>query len=166
LPTRLSISGDLERTVEIDGDRVTIDGVEPLVVRPGENGRLVVTTSRGDVAAIAATSGDVVWVGVDGHVFELKARQGPRRRPMTTADEDALSAPMPATVVRILVQPGTRVAAGDLLVALEAMKMELGIRAPHDGVVAAIHCREGELVQPGTPLVEMGSYLFSTGSPP
>jgi len=46
------------------------------------------------------------------------------------------------------------VAAGDLLIALEAMKMELAVRAPHDGVVKAIHCREGDLVQPGTPLIE------------
>jgi len=37
---------------------------------------------------------------------------------------------------------------------LEAMKMELPIRAPHDGTIAAVHCREGELVQPGTVLVE------------
>ena len=62
---------------------------------------------------------------------------------------------MPATVVAITVTPGQEVAAGDLLVMLEAMKMELPISAPRGGRVKALHCREGELVQPGVPLVEM-----------
>jgi urea carboxylase len=43
---------------------------------------------------------------------------------------------------------------GDTLIILEAMKMELPIRASSDGVVKAIHCKPGELVQPGVPLVD------------
>jgi 3-methylcrotonyl-CoA carboxylase alpha subunit len=62
---------------------------------------------------------------------------------------------MSATVVRIHVQPGDRVEAGDPLVVLEAMKMELPIRAPRDATVRAVHCREGELVQPEMILVEL-----------
>ena len=65
------------------------------------------------------------------------------------ATHDALTPPMSATVVRIAVKPGDAVRHGDVLIALEAMKMELPIRAPRDGVVAPIHCHEGELVQPG-----------------
>ena len=52
------------------------------------------------------------------------------------------------------VKPGDRVEDGDVLIALEAMKMELPIRAPRNGVVRAILCREGELVQPGQVLLE------------
>ena len=153
--TRLHLSGDADYDVEVDEDRVTIAGAgEPLGVRREDNGRVTVITPAGEVAAIAALRGDAVWVGIDGHVFEIKVRHGGRRR-ASTADDDALSPPMPATVVRILVQTGARVAAGDVLIALEAMKMELGIRAPHDGVVKAIHCREGDLVQPGAALVEL-----------
>jgi glutaconyl-CoA decarboxylase len=62
---------------------------------------------------------------------------------------------MPATVLRINVKPGDAVKKGDVLVLLEAMKMELPIRAAADATVAAVHCREGELVQPDTPLVEL-----------
>jgi biotin carboxyl carrier protein len=40
---------------------------------------------------------------------------------------------------------------------LEAMKMELPITAPRAGRVKSIHCREGELVQPGVPLLELES---------
>jgi 3-methylcrotonyl-CoA carboxylase alpha subunit len=47
------------------------------------------------------------------------------------------------------------VKAGDTLVVLEAMKMELAIRAPRAGVIRAVHCQEGALVQPGTVLIEM-----------
>jgi len=53
------------------------------------------------------------------------------------------------------VSPGQTVAKDSLLVMLEAMKMELPIRAPRDGRVTAIHCRAGEIVQPGVPLLEI-----------
>jgi 3-methylcrotonyl-CoA carboxylase alpha subunit len=67
----------------------------------------------------------------------------------------ALSAPMPATVLAIKVAPGQHVDAGDLLVLLEAMKMEVPIKAPRAGRVKSLACREGELVQPGIALVEI-----------
>ena len=62
---------------------------------------------------------------------------------------------MPATVVKIEVTPGQTVTRDSLLIMLEAMKMELPIRAPRDGTVTAIHCRAGEIVQPGVPLLEL-----------
>ena len=62
---------------------------------------------------------------------------------------------MPATVRRILVEPGASVAKGDTLLVLEAMKMELPVRAPADGIVASVSCREGDLVQAGVTLVEL-----------
>ena len=62
---------------------------------------------------------------------------------------------MPATVVKIEVTPGQTVTRDSLLIMLEAMKMELPIRAPRDGRVTAIHCRAGEIVQPGVPLLEL-----------
>jgi biotin carboxyl carrier protein len=62
---------------------------------------------------------------------------------------------MPATVRQIRVTPGDQVARGDTLIVLEAMKMELPVRANEHGTVAAVHCREGELVQPGRPLVDI-----------
>jgi 3-methylcrotonyl-CoA carboxylase alpha subunit len=60
---------------------------------------------------------------------------------------------MPATVLKVQVRPGDTVKKGDIVVVLEAMKMELPIRAPGDGVVAAVACREGELVQADAVLV-------------
>ena len=82
------------------------------------------------------------------------------------ADEDALCAPMPATVSAVLVQPGAAVQDGDTLVRLEAMKMEHAIRAPAAGRVAAIHCRPGDLVQPGRPLVRLEPAPEAAGREP
>lgn len=92
----------------------------------------------------------------DSGGLDARGSGGPDARAPSPADHlDALAAPMPATVAAVLVQPGAVVAAGDTLVRLEAMKMELAIRAPAAGRVAAVDCRAGELVQPGRPLVTL-----------
>jgi 3-methylcrotonyl-CoA carboxylase alpha subunit len=62
--------------------------------------------------------------------------------------------PMPATVVAVHASAGQAVNEGDTLVLLEAMKMELPIRAPRAGVVKSVNCAPGELVQPGVNLIE------------
>jgi len=64
----------------------------------------------------------------------------------------AARAPMPANVWQVLVQPGARVAAGDKLVILEAMKMEIPVTAMESGVVREILCVPGRPVAPGQAL--------------
>ena len=76
-----------------------------------------------------------------------------KRRASTSAGRN-LIAPMPATVIKVQVKPGDPVKKGDVVVVLEAMKMELPLRALGDGVVAAVRCRVGELVQADATLVE------------
>jgi 3-methylcrotonyl-CoA carboxylase alpha subunit len=102
-----------------------------------------------------AVDGDV-WTAIDGVVRVVAGppAAGPRRRGRAAAGH-GLEAPMPATVTRVVASVGQRVAAGDVLVLLEAMKMEFAIRAPHDGTVARIACEAGKIVQPGIPLVEL-----------
>lgn len=104
--------------------------------------------------AYAAAAPDAHWVFLDGRAYVVD--RGARGRVRKRRHEDAgLSAPMPATVVNVHVEPGQRVAKGDVLIVLEAMKMELHIKAQRDGTVRAIACRPGELVQPGVPLLEL-----------
>ncbi|MGH9411278.1 MAG: acetyl-CoA carboxylase biotin carboxyl carrier protein subunit, partial [Vicinamibacterales bacterium] len=50
---------------------------------------------------------------------------------------------------------GDSVRAGDVLILLEAMKMELPVRAPADARVTAVHCRPGDLVQPNVGLIDL-----------
>ena len=102
----------------------------------------------------AAGTRENLWVYAEGVVYRLAAGSGGARG--QRRDESAsLSAPMPATVRAVLVEAGQTVARGETVVILEAMKMELPVRAPHDGVLKTIACQPGELVQPGTPLLEM-----------
>ena len=103
--------------------------------------------------AFAVTAGDT-WVFIDGRVFVVPAVGAVARR-ASTDDAAALMAPMPATVVNIHVTPGQQVTRDALLITLEAMKMELPIKAPRDGRVTAISCTPGELVQPGVRLMEI-----------
>ena len=91
---------------------------------------------------------------IDGSVRLVGDDSGDAAR-RGTDDHTALAAPMPATVVAINVVPGQRVRTGEMLILLEAMKMELPIKAPRDGIVAGVGCAVGELVQPGVPLVEL-----------
>jgi biotin carboxyl carrier protein len=127
---------------------------EPTVTPLG-NGAYLVTDGTRSRVAYAAGPADARWVFLDGrvHVVEAEARAG--RKKKRADDPGALAAPMPATVVRIAVEPGERVSRGDVLIVLEAMKMELPIKSPRDATVKTIACRAGELVQPGVPLLEL-----------
>jgi biotin carboxyl carrier protein len=124
-------------------------------VVPLGNGRYLVEAGPATHTVFAVVSGRETWVFVDGRTFLLDPSATARARHSSTEDADALAAPMPATVVRIDVSPGQTVSRDSLLVMLEAMKMELPIRAPRDGRVSTIHCRVGEIVQPGVPLLEI-----------
>jgi propionyl-CoA carboxylase alpha chain len=64
-----------------------------------------------------------------------------------------LLAPMPGAVSTVVVKPGDRVAAGDLLLTLEAMKLEHAVRAPHDGVVSQVLIAPGDAVPASAVLV-------------
>jgi acetyl/propionyl-CoA carboxylase alpha subunit len=156
MPERLRLTGlDRDWTVERNGSDVRIlDADESVRVTPAPDGRFTADVGQASFRGAAARRGDDVWVTIAGQVFVFTAGRSSRHAGRA-ADRDALAVPMPATVVRVHVSPGQAVRQGDLLVALEAMKMELAIRAPRDAVVSAVDCRQGELVQPGRPLVEL-----------
>ena len=71
------------------------------------------------------------------------------------AGAEVVSSPMPGTIVNTVVSAGQAVKKGDVLVVLEAMKMENEIMAPHDATVAAVHVNKGDSVESGTPLVSL-----------
>jgi biotin carboxyl carrier protein len=67
----------------------------------------------------------------------------------------SLTAPMPASVLRVDVEEGSEVAAGEVLAVLEAMKIQVQVTAPTAGAVRAVHVRAGDVVARGQPLIEM-----------
>jgi acetyl/propionyl-CoA carboxylase alpha subunit len=139
-----------------------------LHLTPERAGAFAVTfgdESRTYVVRVRAHSGPDITLEVDGHVLRVTAMEAQpeewwthladetlcltRRSPLplpgaSRASNDALTAPMPGQVIAVLVAEGQAVAAGDPLMILEAMKMEHTIRAPHDGVISAIHYQPGD----------------------
>ena len=75
--------------------------------------------------------------------------------PAGAAGAVAVKAPMPGNILDVKVAAGASVKAGDVLVILEAMKMENEIVAPQDGTVASINVHKGDTVNSGDTLVSM-----------
>jgi acetyl/propionyl-CoA carboxylase alpha subunit len=71
------------------------------------------------------------------------------------AEQSALTAPMPGTVIRVLAKEGDRVTHRQPLLVLEAMKMETPVVSPYDAVVKSVHVKEGDRVAGGALLVEL-----------
>ena len=76
--------------------------------------------------------------------------------PVVTGAGEAVSAPMPGTIVKVNVTAGQAVKAGDVLCVLEAMKMENDITAPKDGTVTQVVTSKGASVATGDALVVIG----------
>jgi acetyl/propionyl-CoA carboxylase alpha subunit len=72
-----------------------------------------------------------------------------------SAEESALTAPMPGTVIKVLAAPGDRVEPRQTLLVLEAMKMETPVVSPYEAVVKAVHVAEGDRVAGNQLLVEL-----------
>ncbi len=123
-------------------------------VTPLGNGRYLVSDGEKQSVAYAAGPANARWVFLGGHVYLIDTTRSETTR-RGQDDDLALAAPMPAKVASVNVSIGQQVTRGDVLIMLEAMKMELPIRAPRDGRIKTIACTPGELVQPGLPLLEL-----------
>ena len=153
---RVAVAGDGSIVVhDADADADAVASVSNASGATSHDGEVVLRTGDRVHRAFVAAQGETRWVFHDGRVFEfsIEAEAAARRR--STHHHGPLTAPMPATVLAIHVKPGDRVARSQTLLVLEAMKMELPLRAAGDGVVRAIHCREGDLVQPGASLIDL-----------
>jgi 3-methylcrotonyl-CoA carboxylase alpha subunit len=97
------------------------------------------------------------WAFWNGEVFRSAdvVRETARQSASRKHGVQYLSAPMPATVIRVLVVPGSAVEKGDVVAVVEAMKMELPIRAPSAATVIAVRCREGERVEADQILIDL-----------
>jgi 3-methylcrotonyl-CoA carboxylase alpha subunit len=136
-------------------ERAAADGAG-FDITPLGNGRYRVSNGTRQRVAYAAGPPHSRWIFLSGRVYVIDTTGGSDHTGRRAQDDEtALASPMPATVASIHVAEGQSVARGDLLVMLEAMKMEMPIRAPHNGRVKTIACALGELVQPGIRLVEL-----------
>jgi biotin carboxyl carrier protein len=161
-------SGDMtyEVSLERHGDayRATINGesfdLEVLDAQPG-----AVTLQRSGHVGPArprvvywAAEGDTKWLSTDGCTFRLdRPRSRSSRSVGGAAPEDTLRAPMPAQVRAVQVSEGEAVEAGQTLLLLEAMKMEIRVQASRAGRIARLLARPGDTVERDQVLVEMSA---------
>jgi biotin carboxyl carrier protein len=130
------------------------------VARIGDGVYRVEVDGRHQLVYVAGPPDDP-WVFWNGHVYRGDFAQHPASIRSTAARTSAgqsaagIVAPMPARVIKVLVAPGQAVRKGETVIVVEAMKMELPLKALGDGTVTAVRCREGELVQADVVLVEV-----------
>jgi len=139
------------------GFRVTVGDGAPRHIAIGGKGEHL-TLVEGDASEAFSLTPEVdgCTLHMGGESWRLH-----RRDPLAPANEDAageswLSAPIPGRVVRLLVAVGDAVSRGQLLAVLEAMKTEIKMTAPRDGIIAHLGCSEGDSVEEGT---EIASFL-------
>ncbi|QOL25594.1 sodium-extruding oxaloacetate decarboxylase subunit alpha [Thalassotalea sp. LPB0316] len=107
-------------------------------------------------------------VSVDGKVYDVVVAQGgeianiePKvsdaaiKQTASVSAEETLNAPLAGNIFKVLVSEGEQVSAGDVVIIMEAMKMETEVRAVTDGQVVAIHTKEGDSVAVGDALLSL-----------
>jgi 3-methylcrotonyl-CoA carboxylase alpha subunit len=104
---------------------------------------------------LTAVAGDQVFVWCDGATYAFERARSARAAGAGDHGGDLL-APMPGRVRKVSAAPGDRVERGMVLIVLEAMKMEHAIRAPKDGILKRLLVEEGDLVDAGVELAEIG----------
>jgi len=117
----------------------------------------IVLRSDGQVHRCAvARDKSGIWVALRGrtHYFETaKSRSGSAAGAQGKADE--VRAPMTGTILAVKVEPGATVKTGDLLVLMEAMKMEYRLESELDARVVSVECKAGDMLDVGTLLVRL-----------
>jgi len=110
-----------------------------------------------EVDVDAVDTSDVFQVYLKGDLFEVemveeKKKKLAQKMAKGVTGRQELKSPMAGNVRQVLVKPGDRVEAGQVLLILEAMKMQNEIKAPIEGIVASVTARAGVAVAAGDPL--------------
>jgi 3-methylcrotonyl-CoA carboxylase alpha subunit len=149
-------SGPHAVEVLLGAGSATVDGRSVPFQERARDGEIVGIEIAGETFAVRVLrQGDRVSLWCAGRTFEIE-RSG-ERRPRGADQAGGLLAPMPGRVRKVMVAVGDAVTRGQILLVLEAMKMEHAIRSPQDGTVVRLGFAEGDLVEAGAPLVEIAA---------
>ena len=146
--------GDASRFEPAPGDPAEAPAAPaPAAPAPSADGpeRYTVSVDGRDYDVVVSPAGEIARVSpAIGSTPQATASAGG-----AAAEGDPVDAPLAGSVFRILCEPGQKVATGDILVIVEAMKMETEVRAPKDGTVSAVLVQEGDSVELGRTLVHI-----------
>ncbi|CAM3877790.1 pyruvate carboxylase [Paracoccus yeei] len=145
LPTRTFFYG-MEPGEEISAE---IDPGKTLEIRLQTIGD---TDDKGEVKVFFELNGQPRVIRVPNRLVKSQTAARPKADP---ANDGHIGAPMPGVVASVAVAQGQKVNPGDLLLTIEAMKMETGLHADREGVVQALHVRPGEQIDAKDLLVEI-----------
>jgi biotin carboxyl carrier protein len=173
LPRRFAVKIDgKERAVELEIDNgatsIRVDGVETgIAVEQAEPGLWLLRHGSEQVLAHVDGAGGKLTVelrrpGRDPAVIATEVSDARRARIAAPARAAAdgttpvtIRSPIPGRVVKLAAKAGDRVAVGQTVVVVEAMKMENELRAPRAATIAQVHCVEGAAVEGGQDLVTL-----------
>ena len=120
-----------------------------------ERGQLELLIDTERVIAYISSDNAKRWVTVNGRTFLLTKSSGAKRSGAGHDHASELAAPMPGQVRGVNVSEGDAVTKGQTLLVLEAMKMEIRIQAPFDGVVKSLAVKVGQTVEREQILIEI-----------
>ncbi len=117
-----------------------------------------VKTTDGTEKVWALLSGNNVWVHFRGETWlvEPKVKGKKKAGSQSTAHDGEVLAPMPGKIIKVPVTSGQKVDLGQVVIVMEAMKMEYTLTASRAGTVGPIDCREGQQVELGQLLTKIG----------
>ena len=138
--------------ISLDGNAVNADAVEIdpntlSLLLEGQSYEIRVTPSPDGALKLQTGSQEFT-----AEVADPRAWRGRRHGAVEAEGRQQIVAPMPGKVVRVLVEVGDRVEAGQGLLVVEAMKMQNEIRSPKGGTVERLHVKEGQPVNAGDAL--------------
>jgi biotin carboxyl carrier protein len=146
----VKLTRDTDRLrVALDGQPVDADAVQIAphtisIILQGKSHEISITPFTGDVIKIQTGHQEFTAELIDPRAWHSR-RQGA----LEVAGRQQILAPMPGKVVRLLVNSGDRVEAGQGLLVVEAMKMQNEIRSPKGGTVEGLFAKEGQPVNAG-----------------
>ena len=137
------------------GDHVQVDGTE-IPNRALDNTHFVTRTGSGTAHARVVAHGDTFYLQLNGRSCAIE-----RVDPTCTdgngagASQGGATAPMPGVVISWIAQPGSIVKAGEALLVIESMKLQMTIEAPRDGTLDELPFQPGQTFQRGAVLARI-----------
>jgi len=132
--------------ITFDGTTYTVHASE---IKPGY---LRIQLGDAVIKAVISEGDESKFVFLNGNVFDIKRALPKSRR---TEKEDELLSPISGKVVKVEVKEGDKVKKGDVIMVIEAMKMEYLIKAPYNGIIKKIYFNVDEQIDMGVKPVEI-----------